>query len=166
MRLLRRYLDTFAPATLVDFSTWTGLNVRDLREAWETVSGDLVDVEVAGKAAFVPAHRMGELDEALPFPILRLLPAFDTYILGHRSRELIDDGRYANKLRGGGMLPATVLSDGRIEGTWQTNRKGRRIAIKVEPFAPLEPERQAEADNELADIERFVKAGRSDADSR
>jgi hypothetical protein len=161
VRLLQRYLDAFAPATLADFSTWAGLNVRDVRDAWEAVSADLVEVEVAGKPAYVPEQRMEELDARLPFPVLRLLPAFDTYILGHRSRELIDNGRYAERLRGGGMLPATVLRNGRIGGTWQTNRKGRRFAIKLEPFEELAPEEQAEAEKEIADIERFVGASSS-----
>lgn len=156
MRLARRYLDAFAPATLVDFSTWAGLNIRDLREAWESIRGELLEVEVSGQAAFVPEARLAELDDGLPFPVVRLLPAFDTYTLGHRNRELIDDGRYAARLRGGGMLPATVLVNGRIEGTWQTNRKGRRIAISVNAFAPLSNDTQAAVAAEITDIERFA----------
>jgi hypothetical protein len=156
VRLARRYLDAFAPATLTDFSTWAGLNVRDLRKAWEELSTELVEVEVAGKAAFVPEHRMEELDQPLPFPILKLLPAFDTYILGHRTRELIDNGRYADRLRGGGMLPATVLRNGHIGGTWQTNRKGRQIAIKLDPFEELTADEQADAEKQIAEMERFV----------
>ena len=89
---------------------------------------------------------------------MRLLPAFDTYILGHRTRELIDDGRYAARLMGGGMLPATVMVDGRLRGTWRTNRKGRRVAIKVEPFEPFSPDIEAAVADEVADIERFLGA--------
>lgn len=158
VRLARRYLDAFAPATLVDFSTWAGVNIRDLRPAWDALGGDLVEVEVEGQPAFVPAERMAELDEAPPSQVVRLLPAFDTYILGHRNRALIDDGRYAARLKGGGMLPATVMVDGRLEGTWQTNRKGRRVALTVEPFAPFAPDVEAAVAAEVADIERFVAA--------
>jgi hypothetical protein len=156
VRLARRYLAAFAPATLADFSTWAGLNIADLRDAWESIGAELVDVEVAGKPLRIPESRLAELDEEPPFPMVRLLPAFDTYILGHRTRELIDDGRYADRLRGGGMLPATVLVDGRIEGTWQTNRKGRRIAISLNPFEPFDARVQAAISREIADIERFV----------
>ncbi len=156
VRLVRRYLDAFAPANLVDFSAWTGLNVRDVREAWDAVSGELVQVEVGGRSAFVPAARMEELAEPLPLPVVRLLPAFDTYILGHKNRELIDDGRYAALLRGGGMLPPALLLDGRMAGTWRTNRKGRRTALTLDPFSPLTPEVAAAVQAEVADIERFV----------
>ena len=116
VRLTRRYLDAFAPASLADYSSWAGLNVRDLREAWDSVRADLVEVSVAGQTAFVPEARMAELDEPMPSPVIRLLPAFDAYILGHRTRELIDDGRYAAVYKGGGMLPATVLVDGQLQG--------------------------------------------------
>ena len=54
VRLVRRYLDAFAPATLTDFSTWAGVNVRDLRDAWEAVREELVEVELLGQSAFVP----------------------------------------------------------------------------------------------------------------
>jgi hypothetical protein len=157
IRLARRYLDAYAPACLADFSAWAGVNVRDMRPAWDAVRQDLVEVEVVGQAAYVPADRMAELDEAASSPIVRLLPAFDTYILGHRTRELIDrGGRYAAKLKGGGMLPAAVLVDGRLEGTWQTNRKGLRVAVTVEPFEPFSEEIAREVAREVADIKRFV----------
>jgi hypothetical protein len=158
VRLAQRYLDAFAPATLVDFSAWTGVNIRDLRAAWEELAGDLVEVEVVGQRAFVPRPRMAELDAKVHVQTVRLLPAFDTYILGHRMRELIDDGRYAARIRGGGMLPATVLVNGRLEGTWQTNRKGRRVAITVEPFEPFSRDVASTVAREVADVERFVAA--------
>ncbi len=158
VRLVRRYLDAFAPATLADFSTWAGVNVRYLRAAWDAVTPELVEVEVAGRKAYVPSDRMDQPHGAAPGRTVRLLPAFDTYILGHRDRDLIDDGRYAARLMGGGMLPATVLVDGRLAGTWQTNRKGRRLAVAVNPFEPLPADVEALVQAELADIERFVAA--------
>jgi hypothetical protein len=118
--------------------------------------GDLVEVKVAEQMLYVPAARMGELDEAVPRNIVRLLPAFDAYLLGHRTRELTDDGRYAAQYKGGGMLPATIMVDGRLQGTWRTNRKGRRVTIRVEPFEPLRAEAEAEVAKEVEDIQRFL----------
>jgi hypothetical protein len=59
---------------------------------------------------------------------------------------------------GGGMLPATVLVDGRLRGTWRTNRKGRRVAITVESFEPFSPAIEAAVSAEVADIERFLES--------
>jgi hypothetical protein len=156
VHLARRYLDAFAPASPADFSAWTGINLRDLRTAWDMLKGDLVEVRVEEQVLYLPAARMAELDESVPSPVVRLLPAFDAYLLGHRTRGLIDDGRYAAQYKGGGMLPATVMVDGRLRGTWRTNRKGRQISITVKPFEPFSLAIEAEIKREIADCERFV----------
>ena len=84
------------------------------------------------------------------------LPAFDTYILGHRNRSLIEDGAYAAQIKGGGMLPPMALIDGRIAGTWRMNRKGRKLAVALEPFGEWDAEVQRLAETEARDIGRFV----------
>ena len=58
----------------------------------------------------------------------------------------------------GAQLTVTALVDGRVAGTWQTNRKGRRVNIKVDAFAELDPEVQGGVAGEVADIERFLGA--------
>jgi hypothetical protein len=160
VRLLRRYLDAFAPASIADYATWSGLNVRDARAAWDTVAPELVSVEVEGRPAWLPAARLPELDELpAPSPFVRLLPAFDTYILGHKSRELLDPaGAYEAVYKGGGMLPPMILVDGRILGIWQPNRKGRKVKVVLDPFAPLPAPVAESVAAEVADIERFVAA--------
>jgi hypothetical protein len=155
-RLARRYLDAFAPAALPDFAAWTGLNIRDLRAGWELVAPEMTEVEVAGQALFAPEATLARRDEPLPQPHVRLLPAFDTYILGHRSRALIEDGTYTAQLRGGGILPPVILVDGVIAGTWRMNRKGRKLALALEPFGEWNDEVRRLAEAEMRDVERFV----------
>jgi hypothetical protein len=155
-RLARRYLSAFAPAALPDFSAWTGLNIRDLRAGWELVLPELTEVDVAGQTLYAPDAALADLDDPLPQPHVRLLHAFDTYILGHRSRALIEDGTYTAQIKGGGMLPPIILVDGRIAGVWRMNRKGRKLAITLAPFDDWGAEAQRLVEAELADIERFV----------
>jgi hypothetical protein len=155
-RLARRYLAAFAPAALPDYSAWTGLNIRDLRAGWELVLPELTEVEVAGQVLYAPSEVLARFDEPLPQPHVRLLPAFDTYILGHRNRSLIEDGAYAAHIKGGGMLPPMVLVDGRITGTWRMNRKGRKLALALEPFGEWGGEVRRLAEAEARDIERFA----------
>lgn len=155
-RLARRYLSAFAPASLADLSAWTGLNIRDLRAGWELALPEMVEVDVAGQRAFAPHEALARLDAPLPQPHVRLLPAFDTYILGHKNRALIENGAYTARIKGGGMLPPVALVAGRIRGTWRMNRKGRKLAIAMEPFADWGPEVQGLVEAEVRDIERFV----------
>ena len=71
--LAERYLAAYAPATLADFSAWSGLNMRDLRAGWDVATERLLEVDVAGRSARIPEPRMAELDK--PLPDAPLVPA-------------------------------------------------------------------------------------------
>ena len=68
----------------------------------------------------------------------RFLPEFDNLILSHadRTRIIAEDHRriIASK---NGMVPATVLIDGFVRGTWKAERTRRTSALVIEPFEPL-----------------------------
>jgi hypothetical protein len=54
---------------------------------------------------------------------VRLLPRFDGWLLGHRDRSLIVREEHDAAVRpGGGILAATLVVDGRVEGTWKLDR--------------------------------------------
>ena len=79
---------------------------------------------------------------------VRLLPAFDGILLGHRDRALTVRPEHARDvLPGGGILRPTVLADGLVEGTWRFNRGTPAIA----PFDPPGPDVAAE----IEDVVRF-----------
>jgi hypothetical protein len=156
--LAARYLAAYAPATPADLIAWSGLPTGAVRTGWAAVKARLTEVDVAGHTAWLPSDRLTELDEAPPaLPHVRLLPAFDVYLLSHKGRDLIIDP--ANGLRinaGGGMIKPVILVNGYVQGIWLANRKGRRVNITVDPFEPLPPEVQAGIDTEITGIERFT----------
>ena len=79
---------------------------------------------------------------------MRLLPRFDGWLLGHRDRALIMRAEHDKAVRpGGGILAATLVVNGRIEGTWKLDRGGRP---DVTPFA-APPDLSAEVE----DVVRF-----------
>jgi hypothetical protein len=158
--LATRYLAAYAPATPADLAAWSGLPTALVRAAWQGVEKTLVEVSIADRPAWLPRARLVELDAPPPDSrSVRLLPAFDTYLLGHRSRDLILEQPYAGRINaGGGMIRAAILCDGQIVGTWQANRKGLRLKIAVDAFVPLSPEVEAGIALEIADIERFLGA--------
>jgi hypothetical protein len=155
--LVARYLAAYAPAALADLAAWSGLPMSLLRPAWEVVAGRLVEVEVAGRRAWLPRERLAELD-APPAPGAEvvLLPPFDGYLLGHKDRDLVLAPGLGDRVKAGGIIRATILLDGAVAGTWQPNRKGRCVNVTIEPFDALSPEVQAGIAAEITDIERFL----------
>jgi len=98
---------------------------------------------------------------AIPPPskeVVRLLPAFDEYLLGWKDRQLIAPvSRWKTIQRGGGWLHPVVLVDGRAVGTWSWERARHEVLIDVMPFAPLGLTLRRRIDEDARDIGRFLK---------
>lgn len=154
--LARRHLRAFGPAGPEDFATWSGLPRAQARRGFELVGAELAEVEAAGERAWLlaAADPLADLDAAdARGPCVRLLPHFDTSLLGHRSRHLALAPAFARRInRGGGWIHPTLAVDGRVLGTWR--RDGPTIT--VDPFAPLDPALLPGLEAEAADIGRFL----------
>ena len=139
LELARRHAHAHPPSAPEDFALWSGVGMREARRAYERL--DLEKVEVLGRTAWVPRG----LEPAPPH--VRLLPMFDSLLLGHRDRRLILRPEHDKAVRpGGGILAATLVADGQIEGTWKLER-GRPV-ITAFGDAP-------DCEDEVADVERF-----------
>ncbi|MEA2440376.1 MAG: hypothetical protein QOH76_1800 [Thermoleophilaceae bacterium] len=136
VELARRYERAFGPATAEDFAAWSGLPLRDARAGWGSIP---VDRRAAGE------------EDAPDPPVVRLLPAFDTYLLGYRSREFAVPAEHARDVwPGGGIVRPTVVANGRGVGTWRRNG----ASVEIAPFG-----RDAfDAGDEIADVQRFLAA--------
>jgi hypothetical protein len=153
--LARRYLRAFGPATEVDFAGWSGLPRRDLRAALEGIASELAELEIAGALAW---SLKGRPRRAGP-RIVRLLPAFDTYLMGYRDRDFIaSPERWPRIGPGGGLLNPTIVVDGAAVGAWTSKRSGSTTRVELEPFAELDSETLAAIEAEVADVGRFEGA--------
>lgn len=150
--LARRYLGAYAPAGPEDLAKWSGLGLRDARAAWASIASELTQVE--GGWALASAAETLASPPPDP-PLVRLLPAFDTYLLGYRDRDLAVPSEHVRAVwPGGGIVRPAIVANGLAVGTWR--RTGARIV--VEPFGD-----EVDASAELADVERFLGAQPADA---
>ncbi|MFG1806464.1 winged helix DNA-binding domain-containing protein [Streptomyces sp. NPDC049040] len=147
--LARRYLVAHAPATPQDFAAWSGLPAGAARTAWKDLaqSGALAD----HGTRTVLAGRPQEPGEPSATEDVRLLPAYDGYLVGHRTRDLSVPAPHQNRVHpGGGVIRATVVADGLAVATWSRN------PLRIDPFTPLPPRLQPLLDQETAAVTRFL----------
>ncbi len=156
--LAARYLRAYGPADEADFAAWSGLAMKQARSAFDAAADDLDEVDVSGSRAWMPKGRIGWLEDQPPgSPVVRLLPAFDPYLLGYRSRDLGVGDELARRIHpGGGVIRPTLLVDGRAAGTW-TMRRARGVAsMVVNPFERLPPQAAEGVEEEAEHIGRFL----------
>jgi hypothetical protein len=143
--LARRYFAAFSPATSADFTTWSGLPSS---RAVALIRGELTPVDVDGRAGY----RLGDV---APAQGLRMLPAFDNYLVGYKDRAFIDDAR-RGEVYVGGMIRPSVLLDGRIVGRWQLSGKRDTASVEITPFVRIANRVRLMIEEEVADIANFL----------
>ncbi len=157
--LTRRYLKAYGPATPEDQATWSGMPMSKTRAAWQNIADQLIEVEIVGRPAWMLKTCAAWLDEPPAHaPIVRLLPRFDTYLLGYQNRDLAVPLQYAKRINaGGGILHPTLLVEGCAAGTWKSKSHKNHLDVIVEPFDHLAPKVHAGLEAEVADLARFLE---------
>jgi hypothetical protein len=158
--LLRRYLKAFGPATAADFSLWTGMTLREAREIWAREQSRLAPVSVEGWKAELLREDLEELAQPhLEQPVVRLLPYFDTFLLGHKERDhLVPSGQRPSVYRAQGWIAPVVLVNGRVIGVWETSLEKRKLQVRVTKFEPIPQRTAAGIREEALKLGQFLEA--------
>ena len=136
--MARRYLRTYGPATKEDFARWWGSWQGVGKAAWAGLEKELVAVSIEGRRADMLGADVRRLAAQQATSSVQLLPAFDPYLMGHRTREHLFDKQYSPRVsRVAGWISPVVLIDGRVEGTWTHQVKKKDLLINVEPFTKI-----------------------------
>jgi DNA glycosylase AlkZ-like len=150
--LARRYLGAFGPATEADFAGWAGLGLREIRSALGGIGGELVQARIGGQ----PAWMLKGARRRPRCGIVRLLPAWDTYLMGHRDRKfLTEPSTWQRIMPGGGILRPTIVLDGVAVGMWRLHRTGRALQVEAEPFGDIDAATADALAEEAVDVGRF-----------
>ena len=156
--LLTKYLKAFGPATLADFALWLGVYSRDAKEIWLRESEKIVKVDVDGLGHWILESDLNDLENSkIQQPVVRLLPSFDSFLLGHKShRSIVEERDHKRVYRGQGWVSPVLLVDGKSLGVWTYARHGTDLEVRVEPFAKLSTGIRSQIKQEAADFGRFL----------
>jgi len=151
VELVRRYLAAFGPATRADVAEWSGLRVRDVEPALESLEPLARFRDEAGRQLYdLPRAPRPSADTPAP---VRLLPRFDNLLLAHKDRTRVMADEHRREVIDGGWVLSTLLVDGRVAGTW-SHERGR---VAVEPFSPLPRTVRREVDDEARRLEAWLR---------
>jgi hypothetical protein len=135
--IARRYLAAYGPAAYHDLARWwNGGGVAIARRWIASLGEEAVAVDLEGTPAWMLAAHVREMRELPPLRSVRLLPAFDQYVIGaswHATHLLPGDLR-SRVYRPQGWISPVLLVNGLMEGTWRHEVKGSRVNVVVEPF--------------------------------
>lgn len=143
-----RYFQSHGPTTRQDFAGWTGLAMADVRLGIDGAATALQTIDVEGSPYVMAAALRDEasriLAEAEDTEVW-ILPGFDEYLLGFKDRSLMVSRDHMKTIIPGsnGVFMPTIVSGGRVIGTWKREVKRTRVDVRPLPFAPFTPAQQS-----------------------
>jgi hypothetical protein len=157
-QLLRKYLGAFGPATPSDFALWSGMRLTDAKGIWARQEAEVARVNIEGWPAWVLRQDLSPLQEAsLSESSVRMLPFFDSFLLGHTEREhLVPKAHHLRVYRPQGWVAPVVLVDGRVKGVWSYVCKGERLRVGLDLFGSVPRALSATIREESRDLARFL----------
>lgn len=127
--LARRFFRSHGPATLRDFSWWSGLAAADVKRAVEIVTPRPTDADGRVYWTFDRDPRRTSRE-----PPAHLLPIYDEYLIAYRDRDAVPHGlsTVGGPRRFTTFQHAFVI-DGQVAGTWRPERSAAGIVVAAKP---------------------------------
>jgi hypothetical protein len=140
LQAIRRFLAASGPVTREDVSRWWGVpSPAQVQKRIERLGDEVTVVDVGGTRAYLLAADAAGLRGAAPSRSVRLLPAFDQYVItATRQADHLLPGPFGDRIyRPQGWLSPVLLVGGRMDGVWRQEAKRGRLRVTIEPFTRL-----------------------------
>ena len=133
--LATRYFSSRGPATLQDFSWWSGLAIGLARQALESVKSKLLS-EKTGGAEYWFADTATTAHPTKKSVLL--LPAFDEFIVSYTDRSAtLARHHLAKVLTKNGIFYPAILIDGQTVGIWKRKLASSHLIVEANLFKPV-----------------------------
>ena len=153
-KIARRYFSSHDPATLKDFIWWSGLSVRDARNALEMVKSDFISEKIGLEVYwFTNSFSMPKNNNSSAY----LLPAFDEFIISYKDRSAsLPMKTFKKAVSENGIFRPVIVINGQVAGLWQRTLKKERVIVETNLFQPHEKSIQSLIENEAEIFGSFL----------
>ena len=138
--LARRYFASRCPATVQDFTWWSGLSAGDARYALELVKTELFHETIEGHTYWIAngktIHPSSQLSAFL-------LPTYDEFLISYseRSASIIEElEHHMKEISDRGVFRPIIVVNGQVAGIWKRKVKKDSVEMGLEFFA--QPDKQ------------------------
>jgi hypothetical protein len=157
LAILRKFLRAYGPATLSDFSHWSGIPVQQVKPLRALLDSEMVEIPGEKKTGFLLREDLDVLNGSpVTTASIRLLPNFDSFLLAHREKDhLLAEKHYKRVYRNQGWISPVVLIGGAIAGVWSYKLQGKKLLVNIEPFGKLSKTQRVGIEQEAESLALF-----------
>ena len=127
-----RYFRSRGPATMKDFTWWSGLSPIDSKRGIEIIKSQLGSCVVDEQTYFFSPSPSYPNKKSTIY----MLPSYDEYTVAYKDRSLVIDPAFEDQA-GHGIFNPNIVVNGQVKGSWRRELNGEKIIVEVQYFSPV-----------------------------
>ena len=128
-QLAIKYFRSHSPASLEDFVWWSGLPKTQCKKALTLIANEIEETKVEEETMYLYHNTLDCPDYARK---VLLLPPYDEYLIGYKSRWVALEKKHTAKAHNNfGIFKPVILHEGRVVGNWKASidKQGENLTI-------------------------------------
>jgi hypothetical protein len=134
--LTKRYFATRGPATLQDFTWWSGLTMADAKKGLEMVQSQFMSEVINNHTYWFVEATLSAREKS---PTAYLLPNYDEYFIGFKDRSAIGEVAAGAGISSAdpSFLAHIIIVDGQVVGGWRRTLKKNAVLVELNLITSL-----------------------------
>jgi hypothetical protein len=154
-KLAKRYFESHGPATLLDFSWWSGFSPTTCKQVISSIESELNSIEIDNQKYWFGTNFTDEdnFRESVHF-----LPAFDEILISYKTREAsILQEHQSKAFTNNGIFRPIILENGKVIGTWKRTIKKDHTKIETQFFHEIENDKKVALFDSISSFENYLE---------
>ncbi len=127
-KLARKYFSSHGPATPEDFIWWSGLPVKDARNALKMIGNDFISEEIGSQTYWFSENSFLKNKKNT----VHLLPAFDEFLISYKDRSAsVTEISRKKSISNNGIFRPVIVVNGKVAGIWKRTEKPAKVDIEI-----------------------------------
>ena len=154
-KLAKRYFESHGPATVSDFSWWSGFSATICKTVINSIESELNSVEINNQTYYFGTDYSDENN----FPeSVHFLPAFDEMLISYKTREASILLEHQSKaFTANGIFKPVILENSKVIGTWKRTTKKDHTKIETQFFNETEKHKKTILFEEIKHFENYLE---------
>jgi hypothetical protein len=153
--LAKRYFESHGPATLLDFSWWSGFAPTICKKAINAIELQISSTDINNQTYYFTNQGSDEnsFRESVYF-----LPAFDEILISYKTREASFLSDHQTKVfTNNGIFKPIILENGKVIGIWKRTIKKEHAKIETEFFNETESSKKEILFGGIKSFEKYLE---------
>lgn len=139
-KLARKYFESHGPATVADFSWWSGFSVTNAKLAINLIESELNSFQSGQQTYWCGtsclSNNTGDAN-------ILFLPSFDEFLIAYKNREAsISLENHPSAFSKNGIFRPIIVENGQVIGTWKRSVKKGSVKVETQFFEAIDSDKR------------------------